>query len=337
MNANLTGTAFLPHPAQKRRILVLWLAGALALFFSTSLAMAQNQLLRLIPPGAPVIAGLHRMTPDQSSAVVWLATRKNFEDLASLENLTESDLDGRFEQVVVADWASDTDPLGSHLLIAEGRFSLAAISSTMAHPVMLSYQGIRVLVLQAKEGSRIGARWLAVPDKHTALFGTPSAVQVALDRFRGGAVADADLVARLNKVRDAAWSSVVLQARPEQTPITQQAEAGALTPCLNQLREVELGIQVGTKVSIHLQAESRDGSKSAACIGTALFSEPSPQLHIVFGGEKDPAFHVTMARAEYEAWLDSFQRSRLPQTLEAMLSEGGSEAASGADNQNTLR
>ena len=107
MMMNELGMASLhSQPARKSYALVVCLVAFMAFFFTASLCFAQSDVVRLIPPDAPVIAGLHRMPQNQAGSALWLATRNNLDDLNRLVALTDSDLDRRFDYVVVADWPS---------------------------------------------------------------------------------------------------------------------------------------------------------------------------------------------------------------------------------------
>jgi hypothetical protein len=323
---------------RKAHALVIFLVTAMILFFSASFCMAQSDLVRLIPPDAPVIAGLHRMPEDQNKDALWLATRNNTDDLSRLVALTDNDPERRIEQVMVADWASTSDSLGSHLVIAQGRFSLTSISATMAHITKLSYDGVPVLAIKAQGGSMPIARWVAVPRSEIALFGTPSAVQVALDRFRSGAQADPQVLERLSKAHDgdAAWSSVVLA--PHALRASVKLRGGVLSSCLDSLREVDLGIRIGKTVTIDLLTGSRDGSGglSAECMSAALFGNGTQQIRIAFGGHQ-PDVRVTLARIDYDRWLDSFRKSQLNQTLQALFSRPDENSAPSGDNMESVR
>lgn len=304
--------------------LVVCLVTMMVLFFSASLCFAQDDLVRLIPPDAPVIAGLHRMPQELSNSALWLATRNNLDDVNRLVALTESDLDRRFDYVVVADWPSSTDSLGSHLLVARGRFKMAPILSAIAHPKTLAYNGITVLALPSTDGTQQAARWLAIPEKNIAIFGTPSGVQVAIDRFRNAAVVDVRLIKRLRNAhdRDQAWSSIVLAPRTLEGTAGLRPTPDDLSPCLTRMREVDLGIQVGKKIDIDLHTESRDGSggDTMECMSAALFKSYAPEMRVSLGGERQPFMHLTLNRAEYDRWLDSFRKSRMNQMLEAFIS-----------------
>jgi hypothetical protein len=322
--------------ARKSYAPVICLVAMMAFFFSASLCLAQSDLVRLIPPDAPVIAGLHHMPQDQSSSALWLATRNNLDDINRLVALTDSDLDRRFDYVVVADWPSPTDNLGSHVLVAGGRFTMASILSTIAHPKKLTYNGVTVLAVAAT-GTEETARWLAIPENNIAIFGTPAGVQVAIDRYRSGAGSDPRVLERLRNAHDRnqAWSSVVLAPRTLETA-SLHATPDNLSPCLNRMREVDLGIQPGKNVTIDLHTESRDGSGGAAmeCMSAAIFKSYTPEMRVSLGGERQPSMRLTLTRAEYDRWLDSFRKSKMSQTLEAFIS--GAEPAT-ADNLQTVR
>ena len=323
------------------QLLGAWLIATLILFFSASFCLGQSDLVRLIPPDVPVIAGMHRMQPDQARSALWLATQNNLDDLNRLVALTDSDLDRRFDYVVVADWPSSTDNLGSHLLIAQGRFNLASILSTIAHPKTVIHNGVTVLALAATAGFQPGARWLAIPRGDIAIFGSPGGVQSALDRYRSGAAADPRVLERLSHAHDRnqAWSSVMLQPRTLEEPANFHAAPDNLSPCLNRMREVDLGIQVGKTVNIDLHAESRDGSGGAAmeCMSAAIFKIYTPEMRVSLGGEGHPSTRLTLTRAEYDRWLDSFRKSRMNQTLEAFISGAEPVTEHSAEILQTIR
>lgn len=319
---------FNSHSTRKMNALIIWLASALFLFFSTSLCLAQNDLVRLIPPDAPVLAGLHRMPADRAKEALWLATPNNIDDVNRLVALTASDPDRRIDQVIVADWRSKQDNLGSHLLVAQGRFNFASITSTIAHPAKLTYRGVPVLAIEAKGGPPPITRWLAVPEHDTSLFGTPSAVQFSIDRFVSGAGADPQLLQRLKDAHahDAAWSSIFLAADHVQSRLNLPASGDRQASCLATLSEIDLGIQLGKTVTIDLRTDGSDGASHASeCVRNALFAGHAPQMRVSLGGEQDSSVHVKLARTAYDGWLDSFRKSHLPETLRAMIS--GSEPA----------
>ena len=322
-------------------VLVVPILAFMALFLSASFCFAESEVNRLIPPDARVIAGLRRMPQDQASSALWLATRNNLDDLNRVVALTASDPDRRLDYVVVADWPSSTDNLGSHLLIAQGRFSLPSILATMAHPKTLTFNGVKVLAVAAPAGSRQTARWLAIPQRGIAIFGTPSGVQIALERYRSKAPADPAVIERLRRAHDGdqAWSSVMLQSQPPKERVNLDPSSDNLLPCLSRMREVDLGIQLGKNVTVDLHTESRDGTGSAAmqCASAAIFKNYAPSMRVSVGGEGQPSMRLALTRSEYDRWLDSFRKSNMNQTLQAFISGAESGSVREGENLHTIR
>ena len=313
----------------RARVLGVRVIPALALLSSVSFCLAQSDLIRLIPPDAPVIAGMRRLPHDEAKDALWLATRNNTDDLARVVALTADDPERRVEQVIAADWAAKNNSLGSHLLLAEGRFNFANVSSTVlaSGGKKLVYNGVPVLTIEATGTAARGTRWLAVPRNNIAIFGSPSAVQYALDRYRSSAQADPQILQRLRNAHahDAAWSSVRLDSRSMESRV-KLVDDGGMSSCLGRLREFDLGIRLGETVRIDLHADPlhhEEGSVSIGCLNTALFGNGTPQMRVAVGGEGEPGLRVTLAREEYDRWLDSFRKSKVNQTLEAMISMPG--------------
>jgi hypothetical protein len=299
---------------------------AIALFLSGSLCLAQSDLIRLIPPDTPVLAGLRRTLPDQGD-FLWLATKNNTGDLQRFVSITAGDPDRRFDQVIVAGSLSDAHSPGTHLLLARGKFNFAAISTTAlgSGVIKSSYRGVLVLILEALASESRGPRWLAVPRPGVALLGTPSAVESALDRYLSHAARDPFIVQRLRNVsgHDAAWSSVMLDSSQIQSHLNLRDQADVLYPCMRHARELVLGIRPGSNVKIYMRTTSdtnQDADASLACLRTALFSNRPPSMRISFTGGKQHALLATLPREAYDRWLDVFRGSAMSQMLEAMTS-----------------
>jgi hypothetical protein len=310
-----------------------FMVAAIALFLSGSLCLAQSDLIRLIPPGAPVLAGLRRTLPGQGDNFLWLATKNNTGDLQQFVSITAGDPDRRFDQVIVAGSLSDTHSPGSHLLLAKGKFNFASISATALDSGgrRSSYQGLPVLILDALAGESRGSRWLAVPRPGVALLGSPSAVESALDRYLSRAAGDPFILQRLRTIseHDAAWSSIMLDATQVELHLNQHRSAEVIYPCLRHARELVLGIRPGSDVKIHMRTMSdtaEDADASLACLRTALFSNETPAVRISFTAGTQHALLATLSRAAYDRWLNVFRKSTMNQMLEAMMpaaEEGG--------------
>jgi hypothetical protein len=305
----------------------LSVVAAIALFFTGSLCLAQSNLIRLIPPGTPVLAGLRRTLPGQGDDLLWLATKNNTGDLQQFVSMTAGDPDRRFDQVIVADSLSDTHSPGSHLLLAKGKFNFAAISvSALGSGVSKSsYKGVPVLVLEALATESRGPRWLSVPRPGVALLGSPTAVERALDRYLSRTAGDPFIEQRLRSIsdRDAAWSSIMLDSSQVESHLNQHGDAGVIYPCLRHARELVLGIRPGSDVKIDMRTMSdstEDADASLACLRTALFSNKTPSVRISFAGGTQHALLATLSREAYDGWLNVFRNSMMNQMLEAMTS-----------------
>jgi hypothetical protein len=306
---------------------------AIALFFTGSLCLAQSDLIRLIPPGTPVLAGLRRTLRGQGDDLLWLATKNNTADLQQFVSITAGDSDRRFEQVIVADSLSDAPRVGSHLLLAKGKFNFAAISTTVLGSGVRksSYKGVPVLILEALARESRGPRWLAVPRPGVALLGSPSAVESALDRYLSRVAGDPFIVQRLRSIsgHDAAWSSIMLDSSQVESHLNQHGDADVIYPCLRHARELVLGIRPGSDVKINMRTTSdstEDADESLACLRTALFSNSSPSVRISFTGGNQHALRATLSHEAYDRWLSVFRKSMMNQMLEAMTpasEEGG--------------
>ncbi len=286
---------------------------AIALFFTGSLCLAQSNLIRLIPPRSPVLAGLRRTLPGQGDDFLWLATKNNTGDLQQFVSITAGDPDRRFDQVIVADSLSDTHRPGSHLLLAKDRFNFAAISATALDSGGRKsfYKQVPVLILE-------GPRWLAEPRHGVALLGSPSAVERALDRYLSRAAGDPFIVQRLRSIaeHDAAWSSIMLDSSQVESHLNQHRDADVIYPCLRYARELVLGIRPGSNVKIDMRTTSdtnQDADASLACLRTALFSNSAPAVRISSTGGNQHALLATLPREAYDRWLDVFRNSMMNQ------------------------
>jgi hypothetical protein len=293
---------------------------AVALFFTGSLCLAQSNLIRLIPPGTPVLAGLRRTLPGQGDNFLWLATKNNTGDLQQFVSMTAGDPDRRFDRVIVTDSLPDDHSPANHLLLAKGKFNFAAISATALDSGgrKSTYKGMPVLILEA-----LGPRWLAVPRPSVALFGSPSAVESALDRYLSGAAGDPFIVQRLRNIsgHDAAWSSIMIDPSQVRSHMNLHRDPDVIYPCLLHARELVLGIRPGSPVKIDMRTMSdspEDAVASLACLRTALFHNETPSVRISFPGGTQHALLATLSREAYDRWLNVFQMPMMNQMLEAM-------------------
>jgi hypothetical protein len=60
-------------------------------------------------------------------------------------------------------------------------------------------------------------------------------------------------------------------------------------------------------------------------------------MRVSLGGEGHPSTRLTLTRAEYDRWLDSFRKSRMNQTLEAFISGAEPVTEHNAEILQTIR
>ena len=92
---------------------MLRIAALGTLLITGVMCSAQDTLARLIPPDAPVLAGMQRSSTDNEYDRVWLATAQNLKDLKDFISLTDADASRRFDRVMVAASPAENDLLGA--------------------------------------------------------------------------------------------------------------------------------------------------------------------------------------------------------------------------------
>jgi hypothetical protein len=114
----------------------------------------------------------------------------------------------------------------------------------------------------------------------------------------------------------------MLESKASEERVNLHATADNLSPCLSRMREVDLGIQLGKTVKVDLHTETRNASGGAVmeCMSAAIFKSYTPRMLVSLGGGRQSSMRLTLARAEYDRWLDSFRKSPMSQTLEAFIS-----------------
>ena len=306
----------------------------IAMFFGTFDALAQSDVIRLIPLDAPVIAGMRRAPHDQINDNLWLATKNNREDLNELITLTASDPARRFDEVIVTDSAMRSDGTSSHLLLAVGKFDIARTTTRGFVTKYLVYKNMPVLAIESDIDATRGVRWLAVPRQDLAVLGDPTAVQQALDRFLNHSPADPGIEVRVGRfhAQDTAWSSLKLSARQIEAQLALHASNDVLLSSLRQTRELDLHIELGSKVKIEIGADSDSADQSSEAVRAlraVLVDSGTPVQPIALSDGAKSYIRVAMKREAYERWLDTFRRTRMKRLFEAALAAGGQSSDSG--------
>jgi hypothetical protein len=297
-----------------------------ALLLTTALCFADDDLLRLIPPGTPVLAGMRPTTAIGQQDVLWLVTRNNVNDVHQLIAVTANDPLRRFDRAFAADYPSPTDALGDHLLLAEGRFDPDAIApgALRAKTAKNLCDGIPILILDPPAGGSPGERWLAILHHSIAVLGSPAAVQHALDRYIHPAPVDPQIAQRIAAVphEDPVWSSLRLTTGQVKAHLRLPDSGGEPFSCLHNVDELVFGLRFSSSVSLDLQARTPDGSQvnaPAACLQNLVSVSGAPMPQFARARHAPAATRITLTRDQYERWLAAFRRPAFDQLLMAIL------------------
>lgn len=285
---------------------------ALAYLVTGAMCSAQDALARLIPDNAPVIAGMQRSSKDKAYDRLWLATPKNLNDLEDFISLTELDASRRFDRVIVTASPRGNDPLGNHLLIAEGRFDLNVIAQPNASAVR-DYHGVPILVLDQTASRGAKTRWLADIHNRIALFGSPSAVQRALLRYESGEPADAAVRARLQRIprKDVAWSSITLNSVILRSHLRLNAYERSVVPCLIAAKELVFGVRFESDAQLDFRVLAdtpQDVGTSLACLNELADRTDRITMRTrLLTGAPIGSMSIVATRDEYSRWVDMFR------------------------------
>jgi len=279
------------------------------LLFTGGICSAQEALVTLIPPDAPVLAGMQRSSTDNEYDRVWLATARNANDLKDFISLTDADASRRFDRVIVAASPAGNDLLGDHLLIAQGRFDLSVIGQPAASAA-IDFRGVPIIVLGHVSSSGAETRWLANLHNRIVLFGSPSAVQKALLRFQSGEPANPAVHARLERIprKDIAWSSITLNPVILKSHLRLNVDERNLVPCLTKVKELAFGVRFDSNARLDFQVSAdslQDANTSIACLKLlAGHADLIAMRTSHSAGAPAGTMSIVSTREGYSRWVD---------------------------------
>lgn len=108
-------------------------------------------------------------------------------------------------EVVQVATSSNAGPLREHLLLASGQFDQSRIfqSALTYGATGRDYKGVTIMIvwpLPRESKQMTDVRWMAALDGTTVVFGTPTLVQQALNRYSAHTQVDANLLRRLTQL-----------------------------------------------------------------------------------------------------------------------------------------
>jgi hypothetical protein len=208
--------------------------------------------------------------------------------------------------------------LGDHLLLARGSFDGRHILQAAENNggTASSYAGVKVVVVKPfarEQKEMIDTRWLAMVDDNTTIFGTPTMVKNALDRYRSSAAADGALVKRLQELTPDVncWSVLMMPG----AVLARHLRPGMLDESgdalLRRVSDVTVGVHYGSKERLDFAIKT--DSPEAAIALAAHLGGRSPLLPVADTPRARPGSvsveqnevrgSVRVPDKEFDAWL----------------------------------
>jgi hypothetical protein len=298
------------------------MAGAVAGWASP----VSSKLLDLVPEGAQIVAGIEDPHNPTSSGRLLFVTHSCNLDFNDWVAITGVDPRRESDEVIEVATSSSEGELKEHLVLVAGRFDREHIFSAalVNGAAMAEYRGQGLLVVEpfARERQEINAaRWMAILDDRTTIFGAPELVRQALDRYLSGADPDRMLVERLRQLHpDVNSWNVLLMTGPM---LTRHVAPGQLhapwTHILDGADELTVGIHYGStdRIDFAVHAMSSQTTSSLARLAAAprvisvdFSTSMRPRLRnlSVEGGRVRGSFLVP--GEQFERWLASVYTRR---------------------------
>ena len=149
---------------------------------------AEDNLLRLVPANAAIVAGIQDPHHGDQSGRLLIVTHNNNVDLKDWIGLVGVDDRQEVDRLIEVAMSSPRGDLSEHLLLARGSFNGRRILEEAERNggIATAYKGVRIVNLKplAREQKEMrDTRWLTILNDNTAIFGTPITVMRALDRY----------------------------------------------------------------------------------------------------------------------------------------------------------
>jgi hypothetical protein len=279
---------------------------------------AEDRLLRLVPANAAIVAGIQDPHHGDQSGRLLIVTNNNNADVSDWIALTGVDGRQQVDRLITVAMPSPRGDLAEHLLLARGSFEGGRILNQAERNGggRSEYRGVRIVELkpfQREEKEMIDTRWLTVLDDNTAIFGTPTIVKSALDRYLSSSGADAALVKQLMTLRRDVncWSILAMPgavlARHLRAGVVD--ETGAML--LRRISNVAVGMHYGSKervdFSIGTNSPEAATALAAAMDGRSHLLPIADRLQTRFSGvsveQNEVRGSVRVKEEEFGSWL----------------------------------
>ena len=265
---------------------------------SASTAPVDGDLLRLVPGGAQIVAGISDPGTSSSTGRLLVVTVNNNRDY-------------------------DTGDLSDHLLLVAGHFDRFEIFKAALEngSTRAEYNGEQVLVVKPfdrEKNSMNAVRWLAILKNRVLVFGVPGMVARTLDRYERNEPADAILLQRIARLPPDvnSWSVMAMPPQMLTAHLALDRVPASLETILKDADEVELGIHYGrmTRVSfsIHTPAGDFNGGLLSRAQPILASFIPNPHSRLKIGMDEQSRLHgwMTVPEKQFDQWLAALAASR---------------------------
>jgi hypothetical protein len=244
---------------------------------------AEDGLLRLVPANAAIVAGIEDPHHGDQSGRLLIVTNNNNVDVNDWIALAGVDGRQEVDRLITVAMPSPRGDLAEHLLLARGSFEGGRILNQAERNGggRIEYRGVRIVELkpfQREEKEMTDTRWLTVLGDNTAIFGTPTIVRSALDRYLSSSAADAALVKQLMTLRPDVncWSILAMPGAVLERHLRAGVvdETGAML--LRRISNVAVGMHYGSKERVDFSIGTN--SPEAA---TALAAAMNGRSHLL--------------------------------------------------------
>lgn len=296
-------------------------------------ASPDTRLLSLVPPGAPLVAGISAPSIQGQPDNFVLMTHNNTVDMEDFFSLTGADDTRTVHQIVFVSVTNSDGQLGEHSLLASGHFDRLRVFKSAADggATVTNYRSIPILVIQplARErGTFNHVRWLAILDSSVLVLGTISSTRLELDRYLEHSQTEETLHRRLARLRskDQTWCvlspTVGTLSPPGWDPGIPRVLA-MLNPELAELvqsgNELEFGLYYGRRVEF--EYDGAFASTAASRVGPDSFRQspvdPTESASLLpaldragYADTRHGVIVVSMSR--YNTWLAGIRSRRTP-------------------------
>lgn len=287
---------------------------------------ASSKLLALVPDRAQIVAGIEDPHNPNSSGRLLLVTHNCNLDFNDWVAITGVDPYREADEVIEVAASSSEGELTEHLVLVEGRFDRkhifrAALDNGAS---MAEYRGRGLLVVEpfARERQEMNAaRWMAILDDHTAIFGSPGLVRQTLDRYLIGARPDPLLVERLRQLHPDvnSWNVLVMSGPMLARHVDPGQSRASWTHVLDGVDELTVGIHYGSTARIDFAVGAINGRTTSSLAGMAaalrvisveLTTTTRPRLRNITVEQGRVCGSFLVPGEQFERWLASVYARR---------------------------